>query len=332
MSHTDEIAEGDAQSLSVYPVDATSMFPAESTAEPETMEHNPPFVPLISVPIAVNNPYFRTQLELFWFSHKATYGEEAARAQLRAVIVKRNHRTEEKRHVCEWASDIPHVMAEAYFDLRPDLTNPACLPINIQLGLSQVIETFDDEQVIEVLDCDMFHLKPHPDFDVEDNELIVVDIYEDWHLLSLSDHRDVIAPFFKNGGNYYNGGFVPIIGKTKTFKLILSDWIEVHRQIVDAQSDGSLQWWAGMYSLQAACENNAVLMRALDLCYIPGINTLNDNHYIAHYSVDHRFNKKIWPSLDVSSFEENKFYSRVLEWMQHENLLSEGSLERWWQQ
>jgi len=286
---------------------------------------------MISVPIAVNNSYFRIQLELLWFNHKATYGEEAARNKLRAVIVKRNKPFEEIKHTCEWAEDIPHIMAEAYFDIREDLTNPYYLPINIQLGLSQIIDTFDDEQIIEVLDCDMFHLKPHPDFYLEDNELIVVDIYEDWHLRSLSDHRDVIAPFFKNGGNYYNGGFVPIIGKAKTFKTLLPDWIELHKQIVEAHADGDLRWWAGMYSLQAACENNAVLMRAMDLCYIPAINSLTDNHYIAHYSVDYRFNKKVWPSIDISSFEENKFYNRVLEWLQHEQLLSEGALEQWCQ-
>ncbi|MCI0400755.1 MAG: hypothetical protein L0Z68_05585 [Gammaproteobacteria bacterium] len=285
---------------------------------------------MISVPIAVNNYYFRTQLELFWFNHKATYGEYAARGKLRAVIVKRNTVAEQTKDICEWAGDIPHVMADAYFDVRKDLTNPAYLPINIQLGLSQVIAAFDDEQVIEVLDCDMFHLRPHPDLTVEDNELIVADIYEEWHLKSLTDHKDVIAPFFKNEGNYYNGGFVPIIGKAKTFKKLLPDWIELHKRIVDAQSDGNLQWWAGMYSLQAACENNAVRMRAMDLCYVPGINALNDDHYIAHYSVDQKFNKKTWPSIDVSSFEKNEYYSRVLEWMRHEKILAEDALPRGW--
>lgn len=276
---------------------------------------------MISVPIAVNNDYFRMQLELFWFNHKATYGEYAARDKLRAVIVKRNTVAEQTKDICEWAGDIPHVMADAYFDVRKDLTNPAYLPINIQLGLSQVIAAFDDEQVIEVLDCDMFHLRPHPDLTVEDNELIVADIYEEWHLKSLTDHKDVIAPFFKNGGNYYNGGFVPIIGKAKTFKKLLPDWTELHKRIVDAQSDSYLQWWAGMYSLQAACENNAVRMRAMDLCYVPGINALNDYHYIAHYSVDQNFNKKTWPSIDVSTFEKNKFYSRVLEWLRQEKII-----------
>ncbi len=286
---------------------------------------------MISVPIAVNNYFFRLQLELFWFNHKVTYGELVARDKLCAVIVKRNAVYEQIKEICEWAGDIPHIMADAYFDLRTDLTNPAYLPINIQTGLSQVIAAFDEEQVIEVLDCDMFHLKPHPELTVEDDELIVSDIYEEWHLRSLTDHRDVIAPFFKNEGNYYNGGFVPIIGKAKTFRKLLPDWIELHKRIVDTQSDGNLQWWAGMYSLQAACENHAVRMRAMDLCYVPGINGLSDDHYIAHYSVDQKFNKKAWPSVDVRSFEQNKFYSRVLEWMRDKKVLAENASPLWWQ-
>ena len=281
---------------------------------------------MISIPIAVNNRNFRMQLELFWFNHQATYGEHAAREKLCAVIVKRNTVAEQRKDICEWAVDIPHVMVEAYFDIRKDLTTFMLLPINIQLGLNQVIAAFDDEQIIELLDCDMFHLRPHPDLPVEDNELIVADIYEDWHLKSLTEHKDVIAPFFKNEGNYYNGGFVPIIGKVKTFKRILPDWIELHERIVLAQTDMDLQWWAGMYALQAACENNAVWMRAMDLCYVPSINALNDDHYIAHYSVDHKFDKKHWPAIDVSSFEDNEFYSRVLEWMQHEQVMAAGVL------
>lgn len=284
---------------------------------------------MISVPIAVNNDHFRMQLELFWFNHKATYGESAAREKLRAVIVKRNTVAEQPKEICEWAGDIPHVMADAYFDVRKDLTNPVLCPINIQVGLSQVIATFDDEQVIELLDCDMFHLRPHPDLTVADDELIVADIYEEWHLRSLTDHKHVIEPFFRNGGNYYNGGFVPIIGKAKTFKKILPVWIELHKLIVEAESDGDLQWWAGMYSLQAACENNAVRMRAMDLCYVPGINALNDDHYIAHYSVDSKFNKHTWPDIDVSSFEDNKFYARVLEWMRLEEIRAADELPRW---
>jgi hypothetical protein len=277
---------------------------------------------MISVPIAVNNSYFRMQLELFWFNHQATYGDDA-RDKLLAVIIKRNTLAEHTTETCEWAGEIPHVMADAYFDIRKDLRNPAYLPINIQLGLSQVIAAFADEQVIEVLDCDMFHLHPPPELTVSDNELIVSDIYEEWHLRSLTDHRDVIAPFFKNDGNYYNGGFVPIIGKAKTLKKILPDWIELHKQIVDEQSDPSLQWWAGMYSLQAACENHAIWMQAMDLCYVPGINALTDDHYIAHYSVDQKFNKKLWPFTNISSFEENLFYSRVLDWMRHKNIITE---------
>src|SRR6185295_4024435 len=105
---------------------------------------------MISVPVAVNNNYFKPQLELLWFNHKATYGEEAARRKVLAVIVKRNTVAEERRDFCEWARGVPHVMVDAYFDVRPDLMKEAYLPINIQMGLSQVIASFDDEEIIEV--------------------------------------------------------------------------------------------------------------------------------------------------------------------------------------
>jgi hypothetical protein len=69
-------------------------------------------------------------------------------------------------------------------------------------------------------------------------------------------------------------------------------------------------------------------MRAMDLCYVPGINALNDDHYIAHYSVDSKFNKSTWPEIDVSSFEENEFYTRVLEWMRHDKSMADAALPR----
>ena len=245
---------------------------------------------MISVPIAVNNNHFRMQLELFWFNHKATYGESAAREKLRAVIVRRNTVGEQPKDICEWAGDIPHVMADAFFDVRKDLTNPVLCPINIQLGLSQVIAAFEDEQVIEVLDCDMFHLKPHPDLTVAEDELIVADIYEEWHLKSLTDHKNVIEPFFKNGGNYYNGGFVPIIGKAKTFRKILPVWIELHKLIVEAQPG---ERNGGPACIRLGRLRTMPFGWAMDLCYVPHQRT--NDATIAHYSVDHKFNRTPGP-------------------------------------
>jgi hypothetical protein len=55
-------------------------------------------------------------------------------------------------------------------------------------------------------------------------------------------------------------------------------------------------------------------MIAKDICYIPSINKLSQQHYIAHYSVDHRFNKKTYPKFDINNFENNEFYDIIKTW------------------
>jgi hypothetical protein len=50
---------------------------------------------------------------------------------------------------------------------------------------------------------------------------VVADVYENWHLFRLTKNRHVILPYFASTGRYYNGGSVPIVGRTSTFKRIL---------------------------------------------------------------------------------------------------------------
>lgn len=270
---------------------------------------------MISVPVAVHMGLFKWQLDLFWHSHKQIYGD-FAKDKVLAIVINRDLVTDPKHDVLEWDTDVPHVMCDAFFDVLKDVdaTNGLYKPLNIQLGLVQMINKLDGEQVIEVLDCDMFHMRPHADVFVRDDELLVDDIYEPWHLKSLSTYRNVIDIYFENGGRFYNGGFVPIIGKVKTFRKILPEWVAVHLDILRRDLDSRLKWWGGMYALQAACEKKKVRMRAEEYCYIPGINQLQDSHYICHYSCDKRFDKKKYPNIDVSAFEDNIFYKRLLNW------------------
>jgi hypothetical protein len=270
---------------------------------------------MISLPVAVHNDHFRWQLDLFWFNHKLVYGERAA-AKTLALIVERNRRDQPRVEALQWDIDIPHVMCDAFMDhLEIEEESSLMVPLNIQTALAQALPRLHDEAVIEVLDCDMFHLGRYPEYRVRDDEIIVTDHYEPWHLKSLGTHREVISCYFENGGRFYNGGFVPIIGKVRTFKKLLSEWIAVHRHILTRKIDPKIQWWAGMYALQAACEKNKVRMLAEDCCYFPGINQLMPEHYICHYSVDKRFDKKAWPNVDVSLFGDNLFYTRVRDWL-----------------
>lgn len=269
---------------------------------------------MISIPVAVANNLFKWQLDLFWYNHKLVYGSEAKNKAF-AVVINHDNFYEEVTDDIDWNISVPYQMCNSFYkELKIDYELGILKPINIQIGLKQIIDRFDDEEVIELLDCDLFHLKPYPEYQINDNELITFDLYENWHLKCLSDNKHIIEPYFLNNGRYYNGGFVPIIGKVKTFKLILDDWIFIHRDIVNRDFESIIKWWAGMYSLSAACERNKVQMISKDTCYIPNVNQLSENHHICHYSVDPRFDKKKFPNIDLNSFDDNYFYNQVKSW------------------
>lgn len=269
---------------------------------------------MISIPVAVHNNYFNWQLDLFWYNHQLIY-KTSAKNKAFAIIIKRNHSHENKIEQMQWNLDIPHEMCESFFDfLGPKAPAQNHVPLNIQIGLEQVLDRFDHDEIIELLDCDMFHFRHHPNVNLDHDEIIVDDIYEAWHLKSLSDHRRIIEIYFENGGRFYNGGFVPIIARAKTFRKILPEWIAVHIDIANRNYSEIINWWAGMFALQVTCEKNKVKMIAKDWCYVPGVNQLTDKHYIAHYSCSYKFNKKTFPVINPAQFEDNVFFDRLRSW------------------
>jgi hypothetical protein len=269
---------------------------------------------MISLPVVVHNNYFEWQLDLFWHSHKTVYGNKA---EALALIVKRNYDYESSIETMQWDMDVPHFMCEPFFEWL-DWGKPVTdfdLPLNIQTALDQTVHFLDPDEVLEVLDGDMCHISESPDTPVADDEIYVDAIYEWWHLKSLSTNRRFIEIYFENGGKFYNGGFVPIIGKAKTFAKILPEWIEVHKHMLAQNYEPNIKWWSGMFALQVACEKSKVLMIAKDYCYVPVVNQLARTHYVAHYAVDNKFDKRKFPDLDISSFENNVFYKRVSDWL-----------------
>jgi hypothetical protein len=193
------------------------------------------------------------------------------------------------------------------------------LPLNIQVGLKQILWKFDDDEILEIDDCDMLHFRPSPVTQVAPNTLLVSDVYERWHLASLTTNRHVIEPYFENGGKYYNGGFVPIIGRVKTFKKILPEWIAVHIDILCNDHPETIKWWAGMFALQAACEKAKVSMIEIDSCYAPPANEITSTQFVGHYAVDRLFDKRTFPQVDVNDFEDNPYYEIIREWLKHVN-------------
>lgn len=269
---------------------------------------------MISIPIAVYNELFRFQLDLFWFAHKKIYGHSANKKTL-AVIIRRNDSFDTKLINYEWKINIPKNICESYFDFDNTTSeNGFLLPLNIQIGLLQTIEKLRDDQVIELIDCDMFHIKKHPKLNINHDEMYVSDIYETWHLFSLTKNKFIIEKYCKTN-KFYNGGFVPIIATVKTFKKLLFDWIYFHKDIVSSYSEEKqIKWWAGMFSLQAACEVNKIKMIAQNFCYLPNIHEISKMHYIAHYSCDKFFDKKKFPNINFNHFPKTPYYNLIKEW------------------
>jgi hypothetical protein len=270
---------------------------------------------MISIPTATHCPLFEWQLDLFWFCHRSVYGRDAWR-RAHAVVAKRNEPREPKSQRLAYPIGVPHTMCEAFFDIPIMPFSKVALPINIQVGLAQLLPMLDDDAVIEVIDCDMFHFRAPQAPHVRDDQLLACTVYEDWHLHSKTENREVISRYFQTNGQYYNGGFVPIMGNVRTFKKILGEWLAIHVDILRRALGGSIHWWAGMFALQAACEKARVRMVSHDCCYIPGANDLAPWHHIGHYSIDRIFDKNTFPAIDRARFDlRNPYYRLIDRWL-----------------
>lgn len=275
---------------------------------------------LISCPVGVlTKQSFRQQAALFWYGQQQVYGE-AANSRSKVLWVENNLETEPRETDLTWLDELgaPYLIAKPYYEIFNCPSHGVNVPLNIQAAVAQIIDQFHPNQVIEILDCDMFHLRKAPDYQVADGEILVDAIYEGWHLHSLGKNRNIIERYFKHGGDFYNGGFVPIIGRAKTIKKILEAWVEIHIDIVQRDLPDKIKWWAGMFALQAACENTEIRMKGIDATYIPGKNELEESHHIAHYSVDKYFDKKKpgWPYLKTNDFPKNVYYDCIRGWLE----------------
>ena len=212
-------------------------------------------------------------------------------------------------------ADMPQLRVKDYRAYLNKSMDYSLVPLNIQVALAQVLPFLPDETIIELLDCDTCHIRQAPAINPQDNQFLVNTLYEDWHLKSTTDNKHIIQPYLKNS-NFYNGGFVPIVGKAKTFKTIIQDWTDIHLKIYKANKDPLIRWWAGMYSFQVACVNNSIELAATNQCYFPNVNNLEEEHYIAHYCCDEQhFNKKtVFKNLkefNPNNLPDNLYYNTI---------------------
>ncbi len=131
---------------------------------------------MISIPVGVNNAAFEWQIDLWWWNHRATYGREAVDKACLIVIDK--NFADEQSASTDWLSTVPHIVCTGTWTSPAHASSRSLdLPLNIQVGLRQIIARFDDEDILEVDDCDMFHFRPHPKIDVCNDMLITCNAY-----------------------------------------------------------------------------------------------------------------------------------------------------------
>lgn len=310
--------------------------PTETTVTPTSTQK------IISIPVAVFNEHFRFQLDLFWYHHKRLYGDDAQN-MCHAIVLSRNHYTDmPAADITPWSNttphfkDLPHSMCKAYFDYNPEWFQKNLMQTNIQIGLKQIIDKFNDDDVVEILDCDMFHMEKRPPLDVKDDEVYVATDYEKWHLHSKTINKFVIDRYLHKTGGDYNGGFVPIICNIRTLKKIMTEWLAVNLDIIEQPITDGLKWWSSMFAIQASCEKNNVKMIEYNKCYIHGINQWNDEMYICHYSCDgqyiHKNDKEYLYSYEnyLRCRDSNFKYAQLFaEWYAQSNFWNKDKQEGW---
>lgn len=271
---------------------------------------------MITIPCAVANEYFRRQISFFEFQHLKVYGDDARKKAI-IPIVKRNYVNQTKFESVKWNLQVPFKMVESILDIY-NLDNDIYIPTNVFTAAKQVIGNLADDEIVEIIDADMVHLKKYDGYIPKKNEVICSDLYEDWHLKTSNPNKDnfkVIAPHLKHGDfKYMNGGF-NLISRVDTLKKIIDETILIGMKIGKEQEGNQFSWWQTMFSLNVACHNSRVKMISLDNCYYPGVNEINEKQHLAHYCCDSIFNKRNMEAINVNDFPNNKFYKAAKEWL-----------------
>jgi hypothetical protein len=278
----------------------------------------------ISIPSTVAIDSFKKQILFFQYQHLKVYTTDAVNKAI-IPIIKYNEYSDKSKAIqnVDWDMKLPYKMVESVYDLINinSLYNPKIyIPINVFTSAKQIIKDLDDDTLVEIIDADLVHLKHYPiDYhNLKDNEVIADNYYENWHMFISkpeSENRKIISEFLThNEEGYMNGGF-NVIGKVKTIKSIIDDIILYSIKVTEKMNGDPHSWWCAMYGLNIACHNNKIKMINGDNCYYPNVNKLEDKHYIAHYSCDPHYNKRLIPNVNVDLFPDNVFYTAAKEYL-----------------
>jgi len=271
---------------------------------------------MITIPVAVANDWFKKQIDFFQYQHFEVYGKEAMQKAI-IPIVKRNYINESIKEDVDWNLKLPYKMVDSILDLY-SLDKDWLIPTNVFTAAKQIIEDLPDNEIVEIIDSDLVHLKKYDGVEPSYNEVIADAFYEDWHLKTSTRNSEnfyVIRKYLKhNDFKYMNGGF-NVIARVDTMKAIIDEIIEISIRICFEQKGNNHSWWQAMYGLNVACHNNKIKMIDGKNCYYPNINKLRDEHHIAHYCCDSYMDKRNMNGLEPEKFPNNKFYNQAKKWL-----------------
>lgn len=271
---------------------------------------------IVTVPVAVAKDNFKWMIQFFDYQHRKVYGDKAL-SKCIVPIIKRNFRHEPKIEDVDWGLKVPYKMVDGIYDMGYDIPDgDAFMPLNLYAAIVHVIDDLNDDDYIEIIDSDMFHLRPFSSTLPGDNEINADDRYENWHMFVNSKNRYVIEKYLKHNDEGYMNGGSNIVGKVKVVKKLLPEIIDVAIDIVKTAPDHRHRWWSCMFSTNVACHNQRIKMVSKDDCYYPpGDGTIPGHKHMVHYSTDPIFDKRKFPNIDVTAFKDNLFYNSAKEFM-----------------
>lgn len=271
------------------------------------------------IPSAIVDDRYRWMANFWAYCQKKAYGLQSYNNSL-VTVVKQNNTFSPVYNNVDWdLKGLPYYMSPPIWDYVT-CRNENCVVINVFSSIKPLLDLYDDEDTIVLCDMDIVSLKKYNHIMPGDSNVICYDGYEEWHMFiadeSKKNYNKIKKYLTHESGKFMNGGFVPILVKNKTLKLIIDDVISIAEQIIESDSEVNWKWWACMTAFSIACHNNRIKMIGQNNTYIPSFNQFDEHdHYFAHYSVDSQFNKATFPNHNIAEFPNNSFYALVKEWM-----------------
>ena len=259
------------------------------------------------------NESFRWQSNLFEYSLKKVYGDKFKDYAI-IPFLKRNQPTDLPTYEYPYETELDTMAIDPIYDIIGK-EEAKYIPVNVYSGLRQVLQTLPDDEVVMCIDSDMPLLKPYTGRLPEYHEMLVDNIYEDWHMHLNGKNRNAVEPFLNHKDVNYMSGGSNFMGRVKTWKYIIDNIVESAVRIIDTfPQNNQFRWWANMLGANIACHNYRVPMNHIGGCYFPNVNELQDDHWIAHYSCDPLFHKGSLKDRKWDKFPDNSFYNLAKEW------------------